>query len=176
MGFAVKKKINRLQDSWLKYLLTGEEPKLDIRFFILKEKGKEKLCDLYKGAILPRWIKKYPWTRPFAWWEFDAPRNKKRKPEIHKGHEKYFPKVRKMVNGRGKLYSGLFYRFGVPCDWAEIDTADPPLYETEGVYLKRHGLLTKEEEKLMKKSQKVNFRQYDSIINILKSVKRSSYR
>jgi hypothetical protein len=81
-----------------------------------------------------------------------------------------------MVNGRGKLNLGLFYQFGVPCDWAEIDTADPPLYETEGAYLKRHGLLTEEEEKLMKRSQKVKFRQYDSIINILKSVKRPSYQ
>ena len=176
MWFTVKKKNNKLQDSWLNYLLTGKELKLDIQFFILKEKGKEKLWDLHKDEILPRWIKKNPWTRPFAWWELDAPWNEKRKPEIHRGYKKYFPKVRKMVNGRGKLNLGLFYQFGVPCDWAEIDTADPPLYETEGAYLKRHGLLTEEEEKLMKRSQKVKFRQYDSIINILKSVKRPSYQ
>ena len=41
MWFTVKKKNNKLQDSWLNYLLTGKELKLDIQFFILKEKGRE---------------------------------------------------------------------------------------------------------------------------------------
>jgi hypothetical protein len=32
------------------------------------------LWDAHKASLLPRWVQRYPGTRPSCWWRWDAPR------------------------------------------------------------------------------------------------------
>ena len=42
------------------------------------------------------------------------------------------------------------FRFGVPDFWKRIAQGDPPLYESEAAYLRRHELLSPAERKRLK--------------------------
>ena len=65
-----------------------------------------------------------PGTRPWAWWEFEAPGPRRR------------------VGGTGAALPDAPLSFGCPV-WYDGDylIADPPRYEPERAYLTRHGLL-----------------------------------
>jgi hypothetical protein len=83
-----------------------------------------------KDELLPQWIKENPCTRPFGWWLCDSPESRRR------------------VGGSGRRSDNAFFKFGLPdCWWIEVNHNQPPLYESEAAYLKRHGLLTPSEAK-----------------------------
>ena len=68
-----------------------------------------------------------PGTRPWAWWQFEA------------------PKSRRQISGRGEPLEGSPTSFGKPTSWKRIDPSDPPEYESERAYLERLGLSMKNE-------------------------------
>ena len=141
------------KDWELHYLRHGEvinEGRIK-RFFINEEIHWPKLWELHRDQILSEWAAKYPGTRPFAWWEFDAPRQ-----PIGTYPGCYFdgglPAPRLKLKGAGTPnHEALNYVpsfcFGLPATGYEaLDPNDPPVYESEATYLKRHGLLIEGEE------------------------------
>lgn len=90
------------------------------------------------AAILAEHILRSPGSRPIRWWQFEA------------------PEPRRRLGGRGtplhevSAYA-LMLHFGLPVFWrtwgdgfgrgTPVDPYDPPLFEGEGLYLTRLGLL-----------------------------------
>ena len=132
------------------------------------------LCQLWaecRDEILSWWIKTNPGTRPTHWWRFDAPRWDDPWPD--RFYHGTFAIPRERIRGTGTpLFECLAdvptFDKGVPDGWltseeleyygsltvestgepAEaFDPARPPTYEAEAVYLKRHGLLAKGEQR-----------------------------
>jgi hypothetical protein len=141
---------NRLPSDLYEYFLKGNpnndlDMSLDTFLFVYpaNEEEEEKLIstwDHHREAILKNWIKEHPGTRPFMWWELEAPEE-----------------PRKRLGGKGitpwdagKAVNPVYYK-GAPDTermWQHkwlLDTDDPPMFESEAAYLKRLCLLTKEE-------------------------------
>jgi len=94
----------------------------------------EQYCD----AVVAHHIKRHPGTRPKMWWRLSSPGPRRR------------------VGGIGTpLHECSSYalnlEYGVPTDWrtagdyllragTPISDTDPPLYESEAAYLRRHDL------------------------------------
>ena len=93
-----------------------------------------------RAAILKQWIQARPGTRPFGWWQCEA------------------PEARRRLGGTGQAtYEYLNvtprYAFGIPIDWwsggstrgvlPSVD--DPPVYESQADYLARLGMLVPNE-------------------------------
>jgi hypothetical protein len=117
--------------------------------------------------ILPDWIRQFPGSRPSYWWLFDAPRISSHEVERHGWTGCYFVlqlcEPRQRLGGIGDpKFEHLAYvpsfHCGVPDDWlqaddlrtwpslvasgaAAIDPNDPPRFESQATYLRRHGLL-----------------------------------
>jgi len=76
-----------------------------------------------REAALKMWIESHPGTRPHFWWACDAPAD-----------------PRRLISGAGS--PELPGRgFGIPFLWRGYSAADPPIFESEGSYVQRHGLL-----------------------------------
>ena len=99
-----------------------------------------------KGKLLQEWTRKRPCTRPWMWWKVDAPRQKDNDVKAY-WHNKLPVERRKVVGNAKKTTLSYFpyYAWGVYKYW-EFD-GEPPLFESEAVYLRRLGLLTKAEER-----------------------------
>jgi hypothetical protein len=108
-----------------------------------------------KELVIPEWIKRHPGTRPPYWWHFDAPR-------VPKGRWPgwFFDgtfAMRERVGGTGLTkweQQNIVPHFegGLPSYWIEetIDPDDPPTFESEASYLKRHGLMSAAEMRRLK--------------------------
>jgi hypothetical protein len=106
--------------------------------------------------ILSPWCKSRPGTQPYAWWEYDAPRESiDTWPGTHRDGKLFA--LRKRLSGTGtptheKLSFGPRYIFGIPTDWVfpvlltcypdkdlkPIDSYDPPVFESQARYLDRY--------------------------------------
>lgn len=87
-----------------------------------------------RESVLKEWRECSPGTRPSAWWKFDAPEPRR---QLSGAGRPGWEAVPAMVPA---------YGFGVPLDWAGFLKTDPPEFESQATYLKRHGLLTADEE------------------------------
>jgi len=137
----VKNRIEKPAPWLIQYLTFGEIPGSKqegvLECFQLRgnRQNEKKIWKKYHDLILSSWLQNRPGTRPFAWWKFEA------------------SEPRKQVSGKGVLVREKFpaivprFTFGVPCDWYQVNEDNPPMFESEATYLKRHGLLTKSEEK-----------------------------
>lgn len=112
----------------------------------------QKLWKEHRTAILAAWQKRAPGTRPSCWWKFDAPRL----PDQGTGawFEGTLQLPRERVGGVGVLSWERqrvkpWFVCGMPHSdsWLEIDLQDPPRFEAQAAYLKRHGLLTPAERR-----------------------------
>jgi hypothetical protein len=98
----------------------------------------QRLWNLAKVELLPEWILERPGSRPSTWWRFDAP-----------------PEHRIFIGGGGAAadqvlaYAPQFYR-GLPVNWADFQEGNPPRFESECAYLRRHNLLVASELKVLK--------------------------
>jgi hypothetical protein len=104
------------------------------------------------AAVLAEWVRRYPGTRPVCWWRWDAPR--------WAGKEacgRDLPEPRQRLGGTGDPCSDDWEE-GIPRFWVSwpgrkerpVNPADPPLYEAEATYLRRHGLLLRGEAARLK--------------------------
>jgi len=156
-----------LADWQIHYLATGEIPDEDGQnpwsVFIFCCGGSTAGCldaaDTWpsvRDRMFADWIAKHPGTRPWAWWRFDAPRQKApARARAWAG----FPDPRRRLGGTGTpkheaLNYVKSYAWGVPDQWITdqddvkqptIDEDDPPQFESQAAYLRRHGLLTADE-------------------------------
>jgi hypothetical protein len=74
-----------------------------------------------------------PGTRPWAWWKYES-----------KG-----PRRRTAGSGTAAQDPRQEYTFGMPRYWSSYSMNDPPAFEAEHEFLKRWGLLTREEEEAL---------------------------
>jgi hypothetical protein len=109
--------------------------------------SKNSAWEAIRDELLAEWIGESPGTRPWGWWEHDAPRH---------DTGTYFeplPVPRRRLGGKGQTtpekYPAMvpYFDKGIPSSWAEIDPDDPPVFESEASFLKRHGLFIANEEK-----------------------------
>jgi hypothetical protein len=87
-----------------------------------------------REEVLRDWIASNPGTRPSAFWRYDSPQSSDRVPE-----------QRRVLSGAGHpacAESG----FGLPLCWLGFSAENPPVFESESMYLKRHKLLSPDEE------------------------------
>lgn len=143
-----------------------------------------------RDDVLAAWIRAAPGTRPWAWWEFDAPRWQPPYPLRCDGIEWalcQMPEPRRRLGGIGDpafecLNVWPSFDAGIPTYWvSKSDEAyyngrscdiygspigtechegdfkglaprfdDPPRFESQASYLKRHGLLPPAERKRLK--------------------------
>jgi hypothetical protein len=90
-----------------------------------------------KPVILAMWIREYPCTRPYAWWEFDAPEPRK----VTNG--KPHPFTTRPAEGDRRLY------YGCPQIISTVEEGQTE-YETDAAYLGRIGELTDAERRAAK--------------------------
>ncbi len=119
----------------------------------------------HRDDLLQKWIADHPGTRPCAWWKFESLEPRRRLGGIGtpqheclavKGsftlgipdywvtpwQESYYNGKALDIHGRniGEYSDGAF-------PYKAIDPGDPPTFESQAAYLKRHGFLTNHEEK-----------------------------
>lgn len=136
-------------DDWI---CTGVEPPKDapgVNAFDFVD-PRQAAIDAWRehGArLLSRFVKDHPGTRPWAWWLADA------------------PEPRRRLGGTGDPLRFARLAFGVPDSWqtaahagscmatgTPVDPRDPPRFESEATFLKRLGLLLKNESRYLGKA------------------------
>jgi len=110
------------------------------------------LWNQYRNVFLPEYIRKHPGKRPYAWWQWDAPRQ----PDGGSGAywEGILPEPRKHAGGGPFEFQKGFvprYEYGVPVH-VTYSEYDPPFFESQAAYLMRHGLLSETERRALKES------------------------
>lgn len=137
--------VRGVQDWQLCYLSYGKFPtmqrfeKVGIRVLMATKAEVEEWWHLYKEKVFALWVQYHPMSFPWAWWEFEAPRWGKFLPTIS------LPEPRLKLQGSGgcafDLYKGAApnHSFGCYQIW-KIDKNDPPVFESEEDYAKRHQL------------------------------------
>lgn len=148
-----------IPDALWKWLKNGQRPTeadpeamaiwFDLEYFGDKL---ERLWSAVRSALLAEWIEENPGTRPWPWWAFDAPRQSV---GAYPGcfYDGKLQVPRKQIAGAGSApWECGFnlvpeYRCGVPRSWFGFNAEDPPVFESETVYLRRHGLLTTKEQR-----------------------------
>lgn len=103
---------------------------------------------IYGARITERFAQRTPGTRPSRWWLYTAPRIQG--PLLAKFREEGFGEWvesytlwRDRVGGQGTPARCPASRLGLPVAWwaDDFDPADPPIFESQAAFLKRHGLL-----------------------------------
>jgi hypothetical protein len=146
----VNKAKEQLTDAQWDYLCDKPMP-ANFETFVLEidfHRNTHQLWDLHRDAILTEHIKENPGTRPALWWRYDAPRLPI---GTFPGHYRdgQLPEPRLLVGGSGThvAATSAAYAYGLPTAWIDIDEDDPPTFENQAAYLKRHGLLLAGEER-----------------------------
>jgi len=132
-------------DEWA--ILNDEKPANPFIQFRSKEHWRALWAE-HGERITEEWAARHPGTRPKHWWKFSAPRL----PEAEHGDyvETWFApdliQPRLQLGGSGvPAYTFMavvpHWEEGVPTWMEEVDHDNPPIWETQLAYLKRHGLL-----------------------------------
>ena len=79
-----------------------------------------------------------PGERPSMWWFAEAPAPRRQVGGI--GVPAWIEQPAIMPE----------YALGIPASWAWIDPRDPPAYESQAAYLRRHGLLAPSESRRLR--------------------------
>jgi hypothetical protein len=90
--------------------------------FLTKPDTLEAHWRIQRDDVLAWWIKRHPGTRPWCWWRFDAPED------------------RRQIGGTGYPASEA-PDHGVTWLWCGVDPKHPPIVESQAAYLKRLELL-----------------------------------
>lgn len=101
----------------------------------------QRVWDSVKKGLLAHWIRHHPGTRPWAWWQFEAP-EKHRRILSGPGYRSLAPDSPCCETmKRTAIRFGVCALLGPEAEWKNI-------CESEWAYLKRLGLLTEEEKKI----------------------------
>ena len=144
-----------LSENWAHFL--NDEPYDATGILLFADAEEADVWAKWGAGVLERWIKERPGSRPSLWWKYQAPRL----PAAGTGtfFDGKIPEPRQRVGGVGRTQwdAGAnwvpFYRCGLPASrecWSFIIPNEPPQFEAQAVYLRRHGLLTPEEEEALK--------------------------
>jgi len=123
-----RKFIPVVSDEVIKYLKCGECERGDFEIFLLTgPNGRKELREIWesvKDEIMNTWIIEYSCTRPWAWWEYDAPRWERKFNAYFDGTK---PEPRQRIGGTGTPnYEVLnyvpYFDKGIPENWvSEFD-------------------------------------------------------
>jgi len=106
-----------------------------------------------RGDILREWIRANSGSRPWAWWQFDAPERRKRidgKPHPFLNPERQAIVEQAEADNPGYRRRVMRLSFGMPCVFITPDDWEAT-FELEAEYLDRLGLLTPAERKALAK-------------------------
>jgi hypothetical protein len=162
---ARREPLSEAQRAFLCHGIGGDAPSTLDEHLGRRGEALRRVWRAYRGELLPQWIQERPGSRPWAWWCCDAPESSRRRlggigtpaHEVLAYVEEYdFGVPARWVtawmveyyNGRARDVHGqpigLEYREG-SFRGVAINPADPPRFESETTYLKRHRLLGAEE-------------------------------
>ena len=106
-----------------------------------------------RGEVLGAWLKDHPGTRPAVFWRFDTPHQPL---GTHDGcfYDGKLPQPRKQISGAGCPAWAVMahvpaYSLGLPTLWAGYEPSNPPVFESQAAYLRRHGLLAVSEKRIL---------------------------
>jgi len=148
----------------------GGERELTSWKFLMNAEEKQEIFSQVRDFILENWIQQRPGTRPNFWWKSDAPEKMRRRlGGVGDDKHDYLAYVESYTLGIPSHFVSKFdeeYYNGRALDihgnkitdeyedgdfkGRGVDPNDPPVYESQAAYLKRHGLLTPEEAKKLK--------------------------
>jgi hypothetical protein len=138
------KKRTGLTDAQWRFLTDKPLPK-NFETFVLEidfHENTEQLWGLHRDVILAEHVKENPGTRPALWWRYDAPRLPVGTfPGHYRDGQLPEPRLRTGGIGTPVAATSAAYGYGLPTAWIDIDEDDPPTYESQAAYLKRHDLL-----------------------------------
>lgn len=136
------------------------------------EDEKFKLYQSIKKDFLQDWISKNPCTRPWAWYEYSAPRWDDPWPDYF--CHKTFAEPRLHISGGAECKYNFVpsYYKAVSEHWHFTDQ-DLPMFESEAAYLQRLNLLRKEEKAHLEKHPELLEPQ--SIVDIIPGVTSEMY-
>jgi len=168
MGTVKKKKpqrkklfMGKLPSAVKEYFFFGINEEVDVDVFILTgdEKKLLSMWNEYKDALLSEFVSEYPGTRPFFWWEVDAPRWFNDPFQGCSWHGTFsIPRHRLDsnleikqpwdfgLNVKPRFECGIpedFYYFDEKIGYhssADADELKKVFYESQATYLKRHNL------------------------------------
>lgn len=144
--------------AWLETGTYGSSGAVD--WFFAHHGGVDEAWRTVGATVLEEWIAKYPGTRPWAWWRYDAPEPRRRiggtGDVFHPGCFLMGIETNFVTRELADCYNGRNIR---PADrsvwnreWVEgyftkapVDPADHPMFESQAAYLSRLGLLLPEE-------------------------------
>jgi hypothetical protein len=140
------KRLSPEAEHWLR---TGERSAWYYLQFAGNDKRVRDFWDVHCDAVVAAYAREFSGYRPKNWWTFSS------------------PEPRRRLGGVGSMLSecsncSLTYTFGIPTYWktadekhlpdgTAIDNNNPPLFESEGAYLRRLGLLLPGEAKRLRK-------------------------
>ena len=156
----------------LEFLFLGETED-GVYNYLWSSEAQEELWETHRDEVLREWLKEYEaGTRPFAWWKWDAPEPRRRvggtgdtaqdarlniKPEfsfgipdrwVHPCEVETYNLRAVDIHGNPRQYSPRCreaYKDGFP--YLTPDPNDPPTFESEANFLRRHDLFMRGEEK-----------------------------
>ena len=106
-----------------------DEAPAPVEHYFMTDDDVRALWTAHAAAIVSDWAEQRPGTRPSFWWKYDAPEQRQR------------------LGGTGtpahevSAHAPCFV-LGIPANWAkDFDPTDPPIYESQAAFLKRHVLL-----------------------------------
>jgi hypothetical protein len=110
----------------------------------------------HSERVVAEHVAEFPGTRPYRWWQYDAPRIAVGTyPDCHYDGKLMEPRNR--LGGVGtpcheSLACVPSFSYGLPNGWvSEPDVEDPPTFESQAAYLERHGLFLEGERKRLRK-------------------------
>ncbi len=114
-----------------------------------------RLWGMYATEITEEHAQENPGTRPFRWWQFDAPEPRQRIRGIGTPRHECLADVEELMFGVpvGWITDDdieAYVRINSPLAVPPVDPDDPPLYEAQAAYLERLGLLLPGERKRLK--------------------------
>jgi hypothetical protein len=113
------------------------------------ERDLEAVWREHAAAVVAHHIRTRPGSRPYRWWEFDAPEPRCRLGGVGSGLHECSAYALVLAYGLPAYWRrhGDFMGTRDLDQWPPIDPANPPAYESEAAYLRRLGLLLKGERK-----------------------------
>ncbi len=149
------RKIPSLNKGEINWLYDRDDPlenKWTDCLFMTKE-GREALWSHNRKDVIEWWIENRPCTRPQRWWEYDAPKQLVAGCDSseHCAHQAFRTRIGGIGTPDHEALSVLpSHILGIPASWDwhgagladSIDPDNPPLYESQAAYLRRHSILT----------------------------------
>ena len=137
-----RKRKTVISDNVRNFLLTGERAKGDVKVFKLAQSPKQirAVWAAVRNDILPEFIRDNLCIRPYAFWIAEAP---ERRRKVAGSGDGWTPGTAMDSDGTPKYWQ---------IDW---DKNDGPCFESQALFLKRHGLLTTTEKQYLKEHKEL---------------------